>query len=187
MGGKQNSYCFPETIWKFFKSVKLTVFVMIALATTSIIGTVIPQNRELHLYKNEYGAVWYNVFDLLDLFDMYHSPWFQILLGVLIANILVCSIDRLSSAWKIIFVKRPKFNISRFQKASGRQEFTVDYRASELRETYEKAVSKKFNYIKVQLSDMGFCIFAEKGRWTRLGVYFVHFSFLLCFVGHRIL
>jgi cytochrome c biogenesis protein len=186
MGGKQNSYGFPATIWGFFKSVKLTVFVMLTLATTSIIGTVIPQNRELQLYKNEYGAVWYNVFDLLDLFDMYHSMWFQVVLAVLIANIIVCSIDRLSSVWKIIFVKTPKFNISRFQKAQGKQEFTVNCQVSKLRETYEKAISKKFKYLKAQSNDMGFCIFAEKGRWTRLGVYFVHLSILLLVTGAMI-
>jgi len=82
-------------------SVKLTVVVLICLALTSIIGTLIPQNESPSAYLRAYGELWYRVFFILDIFDMYHSWWFRLLLVILGANVVFCSIDRLSSTWKI--------------------------------------------------------------------------------------
>ena len=79
-------------IWKFFVSVKLTVFLLLALAATSIIGTVIPQNADPDIYFHKFGPFLFRLFQVLDIFDMYQAWWFQVLLFLLIANIVVCSI-----------------------------------------------------------------------------------------------
>ena len=92
-----------KNIWKFFASLNLTIVVLLSLAVTSIIGTLIPQNENPVDYFRTFGAFTYRLFDILDLFDMYHSWWFQFLILLLTVNIVVCSIDRLSSIWKIIF------------------------------------------------------------------------------------
>jgi cytochrome c biogenesis protein len=42
---------------------------------------------------------------------------------------------------------------------------------------------KGFGYRRIEETDKGFCIFAEKGRWTRLGVYTVHMSVVLLLLG----
>ncbi|MBF0574057.1 MAG: cytochrome c biogenesis protein ResB, partial [Desulfamplus sp.] len=39
-----------NSVWKFFTSVKLTVIVLLLLAATSVIGTVIPQNGTEQFY-----------------------------------------------------------------------------------------------------------------------------------------
>jgi len=105
-----------KSTWNFFSSVKLTVVVLLTLAATSVFGTLIPQMGSADRYMATYGAFTYRIFALLDLFDMYHSWWFELLLLLLAANIIICSVDRLSSLWKIVFVKTPRFKISRFQK-----------------------------------------------------------------------
>ena len=40
----------------FFCSIKLSIVVLIALAATSIFGTVIQQGKEVEVYVQEYGA-----------------------------------------------------------------------------------------------------------------------------------
>jgi cytochrome c biogenesis protein len=35
-----------DRVWNFFASVKLSVVLLLALALTSIIGTLIPQNKQ---------------------------------------------------------------------------------------------------------------------------------------------
>ena len=67
-------------IWNFFTSVKLTIVLLLSLAVTSIIGTLIPQNEDPQAYFEAFGGVLYQLFNLLDLFDMYHSWWFQLLI-----------------------------------------------------------------------------------------------------------
>jgi cytochrome c biogenesis protein len=170
-------------LWKFFTSIKLSVVLLLALASTSIVGTLIPQNKSPENYLTAFGESLYRIFDVFNLFDMYHSWWFQMLLLLLTANLIVCSIDRLSATWKIIFMKNPSFKIDRFRKVSNRKEF-LDHRSpTELKKIYESFVTKSFGYLRVDQSDTGFCIFAEKWRWTRLGVYMVHLSVVLLLVG----
>ncbi|QTA84322.1 cytochrome c biogenesis protein ResB [Desulfonema magnum] len=172
-----------EKLWKFFTSVRLTVVLLLSLAATSVIGTVIPQNESNSAYFQEYGEVLYRIFYGFGFFDMYHSWWFQAMLIILTVNIVVCSLDRLSATWKIIFSNPPKFNVSRFRKLSNKEEFTADYSPEQLKDSYKPVISKAFGYSRVEETDEGVCIFAEKGRWTRLGVYIVHISVILLLVG----
>jgi cytochrome c biogenesis protein len=172
-----------KKIWDFFASVRLTVVVLPCLAGTSIIGTIIPQNASHAAYFKHYGETVYRVFAMLDIFDMYHSWWFRLLLLLLTINIIICSIDRLTATWKIIFLKNPTFKITRFRRISRKEEFTTDHSVTRLMKCYGRAVSRRFGIYRSQPTETGFCIFAEKGRWTRLGVYAVHLSIVLMLSG----
>lgn len=156
---------------------------LLSIAATSILGTIIPQNEDPAAYFRAYGEFVYRLFDVLGIFDMYHSWWFQFLLLLLTINIVVCSIDRISATWKIVFVKNPSFNLSRFRNLSQKETFAGNHPPKELGNIYQPIISKYFGYTKVEPTDKGLCIFAEKWRWTRLGVYAVHLSVILLLSG----
>ncbi len=183
MANQETSPGFLNGVWSFFASVKLTVVVLLTLAATSIIGTVIPQNESPAAYISTYGEKLYRLFSFLDLFDMYHSWWFQLVMLVLTANVLVCSLERLPRTWKVVSVKEPSFNIGRFRGDSDRQEFEIERSASALKELFEPFLCKQYGYCRVDDSDKGWVLFAEKGRWTRLGAYIVHLSIVFLLVG----
>ncbi|WP_435547767.1 cytochrome c biogenesis protein ResB [Desulfobacterium sp. N47] len=169
-------------LWKYFASVKLTVTLLFILAATCIIGTVIPQNENPSIYFLKYGEFFYKAFNALDIFDMYHSWWFQFLVFALTANIIVCSIDRLSSTWKVIFIKSPSFDITR-SKNSYKEEFASKHTPEELKSFFMPVLSRLFKFTRTEDKENGFVIYAEKGRWTRLGVYAVHLSVVLLLIG----
>lgn len=172
-------------LWKLFASVQLTLFVLLALAATSVIGTLIPQNEDPAEYAERFGKFWFTLFDFLNIFDMYHSGWFRFMILLLGMNIVICSFDRLSSTWKIIFPKTPNFNLAQFKAHKG-EEFKVNAAALTLKDKYLPIISKSFGYVRSEVTDKGFCIFAEKGRWTRLGVYVVHVSVLMLLIGSMV-
>ncbi|MFZ1200677.1 MAG: cytochrome c biogenesis protein ResB, partial [Desulfobacterales bacterium] len=62
----------PHGLWGFFASVKLTVVLLLTLAATSIIGTLVPQNESPENYRRAFGDFFYRLFETLDVFDMYH-------------------------------------------------------------------------------------------------------------------
>src|SRR3990170_4639025 len=95
-----------DQVWKFFTSIKLAIFIIIILAIASIIGTIIEQNQPLEKYRQIYtdGAI--RLFESLNLFDMYHSWWFLLLLVLFTVNLSCCTIDRLPRAVKV--VRNPK-------------------------------------------------------------------------------
>ena len=93
---------FLKSLWDFFCSLKLTIFLMIFLAIISIIGTVVPQGTIPEQYIAQTTPAKISLYKALGFFDMYHSWWFILLLYMLTANLVACSIKRLPHIWKII-------------------------------------------------------------------------------------
>ena len=170
-------------IWNFFASVKLTIVLLLSLASTSIIGTLIPQNEDPQAYFKAFGGVLYRFFSLLDLFDMYHSWWFQLLIVMLTANVIICSIDRMSANRRILFVRRPAFNPARFKNLKRRETITDHRTPEQLKETFHPLISRRFRHSRVETLEDGIAIYGEKGRWTRFGVYTVHLSVVILLIG----
>jgi cytochrome c biogenesis protein len=172
-----------DRLWKSFASVKLTIVLLLTLAATSIIGTLIPQNEAPGAYFETFGELLYRFFSLLGLFDMYHSWWFRALILLLVVNIVVCSIDRLQATWKIIFVRNPRFNIARYRRLKNKAEYNHDGDAEQLKALYQPIIARRFRYHRIEETNEGFAIYGERGRWTRLGVYVVHFSVVVLLIG----
>ncbi len=178
----EDSSDFFNKLWKFFASVKLTIFILSTLAGTSIIGTLIPQNEDPAEYFQRFGNFRYKLFEFLNIFDMYHSGWFRFLILLLGVNIIVCSVERLSATWKIIFTRTPNFNPAQFKTQPG-TEFAVKFAPDLLKEKYQAFIARHFSYVRIEETRKGFCLFAEKGRKTKLGVYIVHASILMLLIG----
>jgi len=106
-----------------------------------------------------------------------------LLIVILCINIVVCSIDRLSITWKIIFPKKIKFNPQRFRKLKNLETFTIDKTSESLSGKYETFLSKTVGAVIKEETETGTVMYAEKGRWTRMGVYVIHSSILLLFIG----
>ncbi|MCG8618568.1 MAG: cytochrome c biogenesis protein ResB [Desulfobacterales bacterium] len=173
----------PNQIWMFFASVRLTVYTLVILAVTSIIGTIVLQNGNPQQYVNLYGQGLYNLIQVLQIDDMYHAWWYLLLLLLLCINIVVCSVERLSKTWKIIFPDKIKVNPKRFISAKNKESFETDKDLATLTAGYETLLSKRIGKVIREESDGGIVLYAEKGRWTRLGVYVVHASVILLLAG----
>jgi len=174
----------PEKIWQFFCAVKLSVITLVLLAVTSIIGTVILQNGSKAEYLRLYGETFYGLIRIFKFDDMYHAWWFLGLIILLCINLVVCSIERLSITWKIIFPKKIKFNPERFRKQKNLESWSVKNKdiktvTSDCEAFLSKTVGR---VIKEETSDSTI-LYSEKGRWTRIGVYVVHSSILLLLAG----
>ncbi|MEN8188792.1 MAG: cytochrome c biogenesis protein ResB [Thermodesulfobacteriota bacterium] len=169
--------------WAFFASVKLALFTLFVLAVTSIIGTVIPQKEPASVYAEKYGANMAQLIDVLDIADMYASWWFLALLGLLSANLIICSIDRFPGVWKQIKADNLSTPVDRIRKMGRRESWQVE---GSINDTATRLAadlgSKGWNPEQLE-KDGGILLFGQKGAWSRTGVYIVHLSILVIFVG----
>jgi len=172
------------TWWKFFASVRLTVVVLLALAATSIIGTLVPQNEDPAAYVRAFGPAGYRWLQALGVFDMYHAWWFELLLLLLVVNILVCSVDRLKSTWGIIFARQPNYRPDRFHASSIQADFKAPTAPEALVPVLREQIAMRFKRLETLAGDAGATmVCAERGRLSRLGVYAVHLSVVLLVIG----
>lgn len=179
---QQQKQGFLASTWDLFASVRLTVGVLLALAGAAVIGTLIPQTQPAAFYAAKYGESGARLILALQIDDMYRSHWFQALILMLAANILVCSVARLKTVWKIVFSKTPSFSENAFKEPAD-EPFTVEAAPETLRQAYQAFFEKKFSTVIHKPMENGFMLFAEKGRATRLGVYVVHLSVLVLLLG----
>ena len=91
-----------SSVHDMLTSVTLAIFLLIVLAITSIFGTVILQKGNPEQYLMEYGPGLYKLFHFLALDDMYRSWWFLTILVLLLANIILCSVKRFPTAWRLM-------------------------------------------------------------------------------------
>ncbi|MBI4055505.1 MAG: cytochrome c biogenesis protein ResB [Elusimicrobia bacterium] len=79
----------------FFRSVRANVLLFFVLAAASALGTLVPQMGEnpagVEKFLQTY-PLWGRVLDFLWFFNLYHSPWFLGLLGLMAFNIVVCKL-----------------------------------------------------------------------------------------------
>ena len=98
-----------KKLYDFFSSVKLAIFLLLTLAITSIVGTIIEQQQDPEKYLMEYGQTTYKILKFLGFTDVYHSWWYISLLTLLAVNLVVCSIKRLPKIWKVAMEPRKTF------------------------------------------------------------------------------
>ena len=170
-----------DSLWELFASVKLTVVVLILLAATSVIGTLVPQNSDPVSYMRAFGAFTYRLLQIFDIFNMYYSWWFQALIAILALNITVCTIKRWPAFWKM--VSSPHINNSGLASKKSLIEFSDTRSPDILEPVYLNYIKSKFRNHKIESEHSGFRLVAVKGRWTRLGVPAVHLSIVIILAG----
>ena len=174
----------PATaLWDFFCSLKLTIVTLILLAATSIIGTVIQQNRTPEEYLQVYSETTYRILDSLRFFDMYHSWWFLALLGIFSINLIACSIKRFPRVWKT--VKEPVLvpDETLYRTFSNMEELVIPASVDEVRKKIVDFTSSHFSTPVVTEENGKVHLFAQKAAYARFGVYVTHISILIIFIG----
>jgi len=170
-------------LWDFFCSLRLTIFILIALAVTSIIGTIIPQGRKPGEYIQAYGDNAYSLIALLDFEDMYHAWWFLGLLVLFCLNLMACSIKRLPRVLKAI--KNPNFRPDErfYRSLSNQDNLQVSAPAPEVRQRVARFIESRFGKMVQTEEGEKIHLFAQKAPYARLGVYVTHLSILLILAG----
>jgi len=177
-------------IWDFFISLKLTVTLLIILAGVSIIGTVVDQtdpakNMEMLVAIFGPGRAG-GVLDLMiktGLTNMYHSYWFVGLLSTLSLNIAVCTVDRFPRVWYMVTRAQEPLTDDMLRTLGNKRDIKAKASPADLKEKVKSAI-KSSGFSPKEREEGGVVhVFAESGKFSRLGVYITHVSVLIIFAG----
>ena len=166
-----------------FSSVKLAVTLLIALAVTSIVGTVVPQGESFQFYLEHYGPFWYKVIRHLHLFDTYHAWWYIALLALFGLNLIVCIGRRLP--FTIRLLRRDSLSISpeKLERMRLKARWELNRPAEEVRAELARDVEGLLGRHRVREGSNGVLFLKETGRWSYWGIYLLHASIVIIMVG----
>jgi cytochrome c biogenesis protein len=167
----------------FFSSVKLAIVLLAAIAAGSILGTLIPQQEAAAELSARLSPLLLSVLQALQLFDVYHSAWFILLLLLLAANLIVCSLKRFPGAWRQIrgglSPERPEL----FKELPPERVATSRRSSVEEADRLEALLQRHCGKVRRVATPGGIFLAGEKGGFSRLGVYGVHLGILLLLAG----
>jgi len=186
--GRENIF---ETVWRFFASLKLAIVLLLILAVTSIIGTLIEQNVEpaknIQLLTRVFGVesapTVYNILARLGFMDMYHSWWYTTLLTLFSLNLAICSLEKLPNTWRL--VKKPIIPLSTdaMKNMPIKMETTINTNLDTAREEILNSLrALRYNVFETS-QEGGYQLYTQKGSYSRLGAYVVHCGILLILAG----
>lgn len=178
-----------DKIWNFFSSVKVGIWIIVAVLATSAMGTIFPQKlyvpvsalagleEYLAYYERLYGFFG-TVYVRFGFYDMYNSWWFITLVGMLGASIIIASVDRVVPLYKSLKKQRTKRHPSFMKKQRVYGEGSSNDPATSLMKAEEKLKALRYN---VKLEDGA--LLAEKGRFARWGPYVNHAGIIIFLFG----
>lgn len=163
-------------------SLRLTIFLLLALAVTSIIGTVIPQGEVPPEYIHSISQNKFKLYQALGFFDMYHSWWFIGLLVLFSINLLVCSTKRLPHVWRYVGSPAKVLDDSLLNGLPHR--LAIPLKGARIpSETFAALLRERFGSVTVTESADAVHLFTERNSTSRLAVYVTHLSIIVIFVG----
>lgn len=172
-----------NSVWSFFSSVRLTLFLLIIIALAAIVGTVVPQQEAAPEAFQKYPPALAGILRALQFYDLYHSPWFLLLMGLLTVNLIVCSLNRLPVSLRLYRMHpepdRPglydDLRSDRVLEATGNPE----QEAARM----EAILVKAFGGAERKNAEQAVYLRAHRGAWSYFGVYVIHAGVLVIIVG----
>jgi len=183
-----------ERIWGLFASIKFAIVIFSLIALTSIIGTILEQRAEpvrnililSKIFGQSLAPTVYKVFDSLGFIDMYHSWWFNGLLILFSANLIICSLDRLPRILKLAKEPIQPITPERLETVGIRREVSLKGKPEKVKNTVTASIKAiGFNYQEAE-EEKGYQFYSQKGSYTRLGVYMTHLSIIMILIGSLI-
>jgi len=175
-----------DATWRLLSSTRFAVVLLVLIAAASLSGAFIPQQPaqpELQQMASRWGEATVSFLKALNLFDLYHSKWFRGLLALLCVSIFVCSLDRLPRSWKLIKKKDPVPGSGDPERL--RISYGFDYGTEQeiaLEKVKNWLAAKKWKF-ETEARGENLFFFVNRGAYSRLGVYVVHFSVILIVLG----
>ena len=182
-----------EGLWHLLTSMKVALVLILVFAGLSLIGALViqapagvtgdPQAKAewLDSIRPKYGG-WTGIMDQLQLFEIFGSIWFKLVVGALSISLIACSIHRVTGLWHT--ATRPHVNVGeRFFEHAPQHEVIqlhqgADAAAAQVRETF-----RHHHYRMLSEDDGVTHLYMDKNRWAPLFSLIGHLSLLFILVG----
>src|SRR5208282_4669918 len=170
---------------QFFSSLKCGLVLLGLLGISMILGTFILQRPMAQEGQIEqiYAPHVIRLLDAVGLFDVFHTWWFVLLLGLLGTNITLASIERFPQVWRLYVRPHYMADATFIRALPFQREIPLGSHTPNEAMTLASQKLETLGYPpKPDVLPKG-TLYVEKHRLVRLAPYVVHASLLIIFAG----
>lgn len=172
-----------DRVWRFFSSVKVAIILIFIVLCVSIVGTIYPQeNTFLNVdpavyYETTYGLAG-QIYHALGLSDTYNSWWYKLLLIMIGASLIICSLDRVLPLYRALNKQQIRKHLSFLvrQRVVYQGQLPASGLSASAFINELVPILKKRRY---RVHTDGTALLAEKHRFSRWGPYINHIGLII--------
>ena len=163
---------------------RFAVSVLTVLGIASIIGTVLKQNEPYANYVIQFGQFWFDLFEMLGLYDVYHSAWFLVILVFLVASTSLCIYRNTPLMLKELRAYREQATEKSLRAFSHQHEYANAQNLDQTKQDLTHFLTVRgFRFRTVQHEDGSELIASKAGSYQRLGYIFTHAAIVVICIG----
>ncbi|MCB5185616.1 cytochrome c biogenesis protein ResB [Methylobacillus gramineus] len=163
---------------------RFAVSVLVVLGIASIIGTVLKQNEPYTNYIVQFGQFWFEFFEFIGLYDVYHSAWFLVILIFLVLSTSLCIYRNSPIMLRELRAFRENVKEASLRSFSHQHEYHAPYSTEETQSRLAQFLTvHSFRFRTVEQEDGSRLFAAKAGSYQRLGYILTHAAIVMICIG----
>ncbi|QGZ40842.1 cytochrome c biogenesis protein [Pseudoduganella flava] len=169
--------------FELLSSMRFAIAILVMIAISAVIGTVMQQNQPMPNYVNQFGPFWFEVFDKLSLYAVYSAWWFLVMMGFLVVSTSLCIVRNTPKmlkdmkSWRENVRERSLRNFH--HKAEWQSPLASDALAAQMAQRLVHAGYQA----KVVEKEGGTLVTAKRGAANKFGYIFAHSAIVVICIG----
>lgn len=181
MNNVPNSY--GKSLFELLSSMRFAISLLSILAIASVIGTVLKQAEPYANYLFQFGPFWFETFEKLGLYDVYHAAWFLLILTFLVLSTSVCIWRNAPNFLREMKSFREHISEQSLAAFKHKHEVSITQPPETLAASAQRYLETQGYKVRQVSREQGLLLTAKAGSWNRLGYFLAHSAIVLICIG----
>lgn len=168
-----------KLLWRFLKSMKLGVVLLVLFAGLSMIGTFVPQESYDPDKVEQLSLFWRTI----GFTHLYNSLAYRILVGLLTLNLLSCTLSRLPRILSSTLCFPENKTVSEIKAMSVHTTLALTQPKQKFKEQLEDRLTAQHYHVHIEQTEEGLIGWGQRNHFGVCGSFLVHLSFLILILG----
>jgi len=160
-----------------FGNVLFAVSLFVVWGALTLVGVIVDQGQDPSIYFQSYAAPIARAILRLDFDNVYHSPWYVGIIGLILLSLAVCTFKR------VIPARLPPLRPVSVEKIPLHATFEAEGDAASVRRRLADSLTARGWRMRERLFGGVEWSFADKHNWARRGVLVAHAGFVIVAAG----
>lgn len=174
---------FGKSLFELLSSMRFAISLLSILAIASIVGTVLKQAEPYNNYIIQFGPFWFQVFEKLGLYDVYHAGWFLLILTFLVVSTSVCIWRNAPNFAREMKSFREHISEQSLNAFKHKHEVSTELPQEALATSAQRYLEGQGYKVKNLPREGSVLLAAKAGSWNRLGYFLAHSAIVMICIG----